>query len=154
RAVKIAYDAAVQRSSSHGEKLKQLKAIEDQLAAHTKETARIAEELRPLANAEATYQAERELWLKAIKRRDELLDGQCTRLTETSGGAIRAQLRGFANPADFVNNVRQSMAGSRVQTAKFDALGEAITKAKDPAAHWQAILNDLEKLAEFDTERE
>jgi type III restriction enzyme len=152
--VKAAYDDAVQRSSAHGERLKQLKAIEDQLAGHTRETDRIKEELRTLGDTEATYQAERENWRNLIAQRDALMKEQCARLTQSSTGAIRAQVKRFANAADFVSLLRQSLAGSRVSGTKIENLGATITEAADPDAQWNVLLLDLEKLAELDVERE
>lgn len=152
--VKAAYDDAVQRSSAHGEKLKQLKVIEDQLGAHTRETDRIREELRTLGDTEATYQAERENWRNLLAQRDTLMNEQCARLTQSSIGAIRAQVKRFANAADFVSLLRQSLAGSRVSGTKVENLGATITDAADPGAQWNALLLDLEKLAELNVERE
>jgi chromosome segregation protein len=152
--VKAAYDDAVQRSSAHGQKLTQLKAIEDQLAAHTRETDRIREELRTLGDTEATYQAERENWRNFLTQRDALMNEQCARLTQSSTGAIRAQVKRFANAADFVSLLRQSLAGSRVSGTKIENLGATMTDAADPGAQWNALLLDLEKLAELDVERE
>lgn len=153
KAVKTDYDAAVERSSIHGAKLKQLKIIEDQLAAHTHETARIAEEFRTLSAVETTYQAERDTWIGLIKQRDDAIDAQCARLTESSGGAIRAQVNRYADVSEFTNTLRQLLSGTRISGGKIDGLGQWITSA-DAGAHWEALLSDLEKLAEFDPDRE
>ena len=152
--VRAAYEAAVQRSSAHSEKLKRLKSIEDQITLHARETARINEELRAVASADAVYHTERSTWQELLKERDELLAAQCTKLTESSGGAIRAGVRPFADPSDFVSGLRQALSGSRVQGGKIDALGESIAAAADPLEHWKALLQDLEKLAEFDADQD
>lgn len=151
---RAAYDAAVQRSSAHSEKMKQLKDIEEQLSKHVRETARVREELRTLTNAEADHRTERDAWVSLLKERDDLLEAQCKTLTESSGGAIRAGVKRHADPADFVNGLRQYLSGSRVQGAKVEALGESITAAADAGAQWNALLNNLEKLAEFDVDRD
>jgi type III restriction enzyme len=151
-AFKAAYDAAVQRSSAHGEKMKQLKDIEDQLSKHIRETARVREELRGLAAAEAGYRAEREAWETLLKERDDLLDAQCKTLTESSGGSIRAHVKRHADAFDFVNSLRQFLSGSRVQGSKIEKLAESIIAAADPGAQWSALLLDLEKLGEVASE--
>ena len=149
------YDAAVQRSSTHSEKLKQLQDIEDQLGKHIRETARVREELRTLAAAEAVYRSDRDAWEALLKERDDLLDAQCKTLTESSGGSIRAHVKRYADGTDFVKNLRQYLSGSRVQIGKIEKLGETITGAEEaPGAQWNAVLLDLEKLAEIDAERE
>lgn len=153
-AFRIAYNAAVQRSSAHTEKMKQLKDIEDQLNKHVRETARLRDELRTLTNADAAYRTERDAWKSLLVVRDELLETQCIALTESSGGAIRASVKRYADPAEFVNALRQYLSGSRVQGSKIEAFGEAITAAADADVQWNTLLSDLEKLAEFDADRD
>ncbi len=153
-AFKTSYEAAVQHSSAHGEKMKQLKDIEEQLSKHVRETARVRDELRNLAAVEAGYKAERDAWELLLREHDDLLDGQCEGLTDRSGGAIRAHVKRYADAVDFVNGLRQSLSGSRVPGAKIEALGEFIVVASDAGAQWNAILSDLEKLAEFDAEQD
>lgn len=153
-AFKAAYDAAVQRSSAHSEKMRQLREIEEDLSNHVRETVHVREEIRTLSTAESNYRNAREGWEDLIKQRDDLLDAQCRDLTEHSGGAIRAHVRRYSDAADFVNSLRQFLSGSRVQGSKIEALGEFITSSSDPFLQWNALLADLEKLSEFDTERD
>jgi chromosome segregation protein len=148
------YDAAVQRSSAHSEKMTQLKNIEDQLAQHVGETTRVRDELRSLTAADTAYKSEREAWEALLNERDDLLDSQCKDLTARAGGAIRAKVQRFADATDFIESLRQSLSGSRVQGAKFESLGANITTASDSGAQWNALLADLEKLAEFDAEQD
>jgi type III restriction enzyme len=150
-----AYDAAVLRSSAHIEKMKQLQAIESQLARHVRETARVREELRTLSAADAAYRTEREGWESLLNERDDILNAQCKKLTENSSGAIRANVKRFSDSTDFVNGLRQALSGSRVQGGKIEKLGESISSAGEIAGtQWNAVLGDLEKLAEIDAERE
>jgi len=153
-AFRDAYSAAVQRSSAHGERVDQLKDVEEQLSKHVHESDRIRDELRTLTNTEAAYRAERNAWVSLLKERDALLEAQCRALTENSGGAIRASVKRHADPRHFVNGLRQYLSGSRVPGAKLEALGDSVATAADAGAQWDAILNDLERLAEFDAERD
>ena len=151
------YDAAVQRSSAHREKMQQLKMIEDQLQVHNRETARVSEELRSFANIEETHNAEREAWERIIVERDDVLDAQCEKLTTDSGSAIRARLQRYADAANFVTGLKQAVSGSRVPGNRIEALGETIAadaSLDEPAEVWKGMLADLEKLAEFDEERD
>jgi hypothetical protein len=151
---KAAYDAAVERSSAHSEKMRQLREIEEQLNSHVRETVHVKEELRTLSTAESNYRAAREEWEALLKQGDDLLGVQCNDLTEHSGGAIRAHVKRYADASDFVNSLRQFLSGSRVQGSKLEALGEFIISSSDPFLQWNALLADLEKLSEFDTERD
>jgi DNA repair ATPase RecN len=152
--VRAAYEAAVQRSSAHSEKMKQLKDTEDRLAQHARETSKVTDELKAIATAESAYTAERNAWLALQDERTALLVKQAAALTEKSGGAIRAQIRRYGDATDFVGSLRQALTGSRVQSDKIEAIGQAITSAADGGTQWAAILHDLERLAEFDPEKE
>ena len=151
------YDAAVQRSSAHREKMEQLKAIEDELREHARETGRVSEELRTLADAEETYQAARESWEHLLDKRDDALDEQCDKLTTDSGEAIRASVKRYADTTDFVDLLKQAVSGSRVPENRIEGLGTNISCADTPetaSARWKGMLADLEKLSEFDEEKD
>jgi chromosome segregation protein len=149
---KADYNAAVARSSAHADKMDQLRQIEEQLGRHVRETARLREELRGLEAAEKVYEAECTAWLTLRQERDELLQAQCTSLTSSSDGLIRAHVKRYADPSAFISNLRQFLSGSRVPGGKIEALGEVIASAADGAGQWKATLADLEKLAEIDPE--
>lgn len=59
-----------------------------------------------------------------------------------------------ADPSEFVNSLRQFLSGSRVSGGKIEALGESIASAADGAIQWDAVMTDLERLAEVDPENE
>lgn len=144
------YDAAVQRSSSHGEKLQQLGSLEAKVRELSEEATRTRELLATLASADANYISARDEWLAAQAEQDALVEKECTELTARSGGAIRVSVKRQADSTAFVETLRQGLSGSRVQGNKVEALGEAITNAANPAAAWLQILDDLEKIADHD----
>ena len=149
-----AYDAAVQRSSAQKERVEQLQDIEKRLAAHVRETRKLQDELKALRTAEKLYAAQRETWMLGLRAHDEVLGEQCKALTASAGGAIRASVRRFAKATGFVERLRDALSGSNVRREKLESLGAAIEKADDPEQRWKEIVDDLEKLAEFDPERD
>jgi chromosome segregation protein len=151
---KASYDAAVRKSSSHTEKLQQLQAIEAQALKLNREIAQLKEELRALSETETSYLADRQAWQELLGERDALFEAQCASLTTNSGQAIRARVKRFASADDFTTLFRQALSGSRLQGNKIELIGESIVAAPTQAAHWNAILSDLEKLAEHDPERD
>jgi chromosome segregation protein len=153
-AFKIAYDAAVSRSSAHSEKMKQLKDIEEHLSAHVRDSTRLRDEFRSLVSAESAYVIERDAWIALLKKRDDLIDAQCKGLTQTSGGAIRAHVKRHADGGEFVSGLRQALSGSRFPSAKIEALADSIATAADAGLQWDAIVSDLEKLAEMEGDRD
>ncbi|RAH96069.1 hypothetical protein DLJ53_33515 [Acuticoccus sediminis] len=153
RDFKLRYDQAASRSSSHTEKLKQLQNLEAKLAELAAETTRVRETLSTLQTAEEKYRTAHDEWQSALSEQDDLIDRECSALTERSGGLIRVSVRRYANAENFITSLRQALAGSRLQTAKQEALGEAIISASDPKQSWQSALTELEALADYDEGR-
>lgn len=147
------YSAAMQRSSSHTEKLGQLRTLETRVAELADETTRVRELLATLTTADDNYTTARDEWLNAQAEHDDLVDRECAELTNRSGGLIRVGVKRYADPAAFVGTLRTALQGSRVQSAKLEALGEGITGAADPKTSWTAALAELEGLAEYDAGR-
>ena len=144
-----AYDAAVRRSSAHTEKMEQLQSIEKTLLSRQKETARLNDELKSLKTAADVYAAERLAWHDARDARDALLDMQCQALTKSSNGAIRAQLRKYADATNFVDRLREAISGSGIRRDRLDALAAAIVGSDKPQAFWTAVVDELDALASF-----
>ncbi len=149
-----AYSAAVQRSSAHRERMEQLKAIEARLAIHNRETARLGEELKGLQAAADTYAAERKAWLELLEQRDQLLDKQCRVLTETSAGAIRAQVLRHHDTSPFMRKLQEVLSGSSIRANRFEAMAGALAEATGRQDHWLKLLEDLEALAGFKPEQD
>lgn len=150
QAFQVRYNAAVQRSSSHSEKLQQLAALEARVRELTNEATRTRELLATLASADANYIAARDEWLAAQAEQDALVERECAALTARSNGAIRVGVKRHADSTAFVETLRQGLSGSRVQGNKIEALGDAITKAANPNQTWLQILDELEKIADHD----
>ena len=151
------YDAAVERSSAQREKMGQLKRTERQLQEEVRGTSRVKDEYRALEAAEQKYRKARSAWKELMLRRDDILDEQCTRLTEESGNAIRASVKRYVDATQFVQTIKRSIVGSRVSGGKIDRLGQAITEASSVEVAdrlLENVLADLEKLADFDIERD
>jgi hypothetical protein len=153
-AFQAAYLAATERSSSHSEKLRQLRTLEGRIAELAAETTRIRDTLSTLATADAAYAAARGGWHKALAEHDDLVDRECAELTKRSGGLIRVAVTRHADAAGFVASLRSALQGSRVPSTKLEALGDAITKADEPSRAWAITLSELEALANHDTERD
>ena len=147
------YNDAVQRSSSHTEKVRQLSLLEGKVVELSEETTQTRELLAALELADANYLAAREEWLRAQSERDALVEQECAELTTRSGGVIRVRVKRHADSSTFVELLRQGLSGSRVQTAKLESLGAAITSSGNPCDVWLQVLDDLEKLADYEPAR-
>ena len=149
-----AYEAAVQHSSAHTENMEQLREIEKQLSAHQRETNRLREELRGLGDAQKNYQDARGNLHELTSERDALIDAECQKLTQYSGGAIRASVNRYSNSSGFEERLRNALSGSGVRRDKLSGIAKVITQAEDPKTRLEATLAEIEELAGHDTERE
>jgi hypothetical protein len=56
-------------------------------------------------------------------QRSAVLAAESAKLTEASGGAIKAEVRRASNASGFAEKLRQAISGSGLQRAKVDAVG-------------------------------
>ncbi len=112
------------------------------------------EELRGLEDAQKSYQDARDNLHALTGERDALLDAECQKLTENSGGAIRAGVKRYADASDFEEKLRNSLSGSGLRREKIPGIAQAVLEAEDPKTRLEVILAELETLADHDTERE
>jgi chromosome segregation protein len=148
-AYKRRHQEAMAEHSSQSERVKALGELEAQVARLAEEQAGADRALQELQAAEQAFDTSRREWRGLLTRRRELLDAQCRRLTDTSRGAIKAEVRRAANPARLVERLRSAAAGSGVQRAKIDTVGRALTDAPEPEVLVEELLSELERLAEF-----
>lgn len=152
-----AYEAAVQRSSSHKEQTERLTELELDLQGRIRASSRIREELQALGDAQTRHDALRARWLDLIRQHDDTLDDQCASLTAESDSAIRARVQRLSNTNDFVSLLKKSISGSRVAGTRIDAVGSAISQCETIEEGRELcanVLSDLERLADYDGDRD
>jgi chromosome segregation protein len=132
----------------------QLKTVEERLTIYRKETARLREALKALGKAEDSYAQARHSWHELLAEQAELIDEQCLKLTENSGRAIRAQVCRHADATEFLDRLRESFSGSGVRREKIEQLGKAIVESDRPREQSEALLSEMEVLAEHDPDRD
>jgi type III restriction enzyme len=150
----LTYETAVRKSSSHTEKLAELRRLERLTTEAARNIGRLKEEMSSLQVFEPAYLADRTAWKELLNERDSLFEAQCTALTTNSRELIRASVRRMASADDFVSALKQAMSGSRVPSAKLESIGKAIAEPSSSNGLWAAILTELELLAEYDPEHD
>lgn len=143
------YQAAVERSSSHRDKLKGLQIVEDRLGVQRSEAAKLRDELNTLQAEGDVFEQEREKWQTAISSRHKLLEEQCAVLTELSGNTIRATLSKPQDFSGFLDLMRSSLKGSGFRIEKMEAICNHIVQSDNPDVTLDTILAELEVLAIF-----
>ncbi|WP_270373654.1 TrlF family AAA-like ATPase [Marinicauda sp. Alg238-R41] len=153
-AYREAYNAALERSSAHKDRMEQLKGLEDKVGGLQRELSSLREELKFYKKAAETYQTEQERLHEIRLQRDALIQQQCDALTERSDGAIRAVVHRYSNAGKFAAALRERLSGSNLRTTKIEQIAQAIIDSEDPHRAWLGTLEDLENLANFDPDAE
>ncbi|WLC16296.1 TrlF family AAA-like ATPase [Bradyrhizobium diazoefficiens] len=147
------YEAAKLRASAHQSTLSQLAQLEQRIIALRIALANTRKEISGLGKPQERYEAVRKKWLVAKASRAKMITAECAKLTKLSSGEIRATVRIGAGADLVMRRLREAVSGSGVRRDRFDAIGEAVQKAKDPNASWMTILAELEQLATFDPQQ-
>jgi chromosome segregation protein len=143
------YEKAKLRASVHKSTLSQLAQIEQRIVALRAALATTRKEISGLGKPQERYEAVRKRWLSAKASRAKRITAECTKLTKLSSGEIRATVRIGAGVDVVMKRLREAVTGSGIRRDRFDAIGDAVQKAKDANAHWMTILAELEQLATY-----
>ncbi|MEJ8472849.1 TrlF family AAA-like ATPase [Roseibium algae] len=144
-----AYNAALERSSAHKDRMDQLKELEARVGMLQRELSSLRDELKSYDKAAETYQAEQEQLHELRRQRDVLIQEQCNSLAERSGAAIRAIVHRYSNAEDFQSALKEKLSGSNIRANKIEQIVSALTEAEDPHRAWVGTIEDLESLANF-----
>lgn len=140
------YNEAAQRSSIHAQRLRELAAVEKQIAEQRTEIDRLSAEITALTRADSESEVARNEIREFRQNRLELLAERCRELSERSGRLIRAKIKAGANVTQFVEALKEILRGSKIRGNKIDGLAEFLA-ADDPVQAHAALLIDLEALA-------
>ena len=149
-----AYAAALDKSSTHKDRMDQLRALEAKVGGLQREITRLSDELKSQKKAGETYQAEQDRLHELRSKRDTLIQEQCDTLTDRSGGAIRAVVRRYSNATRFSEALKERLSGSGLRKDRIEQIAQAIIEADDPHRAWLGTLEDLENLANFDPDKD
>ncbi|WP_164477739.1 TrlF family AAA-like ATPase [Nocardioides pantholopis] len=138
------YVAVKGRSSAHQAKLVELAKLEELQRAASSSAQRHGRDRDELGDP---IQRHRELRTELTSTRDQritALSAQCSRLSDSSGGLIRARLSSGRGFDDVQARFRGLIAGSNVRSNKVDALFDALGSDTSPTTSWELILDELE----------
>lgn len=153
-AYREAYNAALERSSAHKDRMDQLKGLETKVGVLQRELSSLREELKSYDKAAETYKAEQNRLHDLRQKRDILIQEQCDALTERSGGAIRAIVHRYSNVDRFFTTLKEKLSGSNIRANKVEQIARSIVDSEDPHRTWMGTIEDLESLANFDPDAE
>ena len=140
------YAAVKHHSTAHEVKLRELAALENQQKVARDLLQKQEQELAQLANPLVRHLERRKELETLNAERSHALDAQCSSLSKSSDGLIRASLavgRGFAGAQEKFKGL---IAGSNVRGTKVESLFDELSAESEPVATWEVALNELESL--------
>lgn len=145
-AYEVTYAAVKGRSSAHEAKLVELGKLEEQQKAASESTQRQGRERDDLGEPVERHRELRTELTTARAQRTAALLAQCSQLSESSGGLIRANLASSRGFDDVQARFKGLIAGSNVRSSKIDALFDALGSDTAPTSTWELVLDELEWL--------
>jgi len=143
------YQSAKSAASSHEAQLNALSELEQKIREISQRISLVENEIGGLGDPEAMFRKIRDLWKELHRHKGDLYAEQCAKLTELSGGVIRATARRGASIVALDEQIRAITKGSGLRSQKIEGMLEAIRAAADPVAFWDGLLDELEKLAHY-----
>lgn len=141
------YNTAKSAASSQESHLKTLSELEEKISGISKRIDRAIKEMESLGSPENEFIELRQQWVNLHKTRGDLYEEQCTKLTELSGGAIRATALKGADVSSIEELLKSTIKGSGLRTQKIEDFLEGVSNSDDPIASWGGALQELEQLS-------
>lgn len=141
------YNVAKSAASSHETQLKTLSELEEKIGEISKRIDRASKELESLGKPEEEFSELRDQWVDLHKKRGDLYEEQCAKLTKLSGDAIRATALKGSDISSIEKLLKSTIKGSGLRTQKIDDFLENVSNSDDPSAAWGGALHELEQLS-------
>lgn len=141
----VEYAAATGRATAHKEHLSDLQSLESRQAETESSLRTQQEELQALSEVEEEHLRLRSAWYDVQADRSAIVGEQCERLTELSGGLIRATLSLGTGTAVVQDEFKKAISGSGVRTNKMEQFLSDVVASDRPLKTWHAALDELEE---------
>ncbi|MEW8558929.1 MAG: TrlF family AAA-like ATPase [Candidatus Thiodiazotropha sp.] len=141
------YNTAKSAASSHETQLNILSELDEKIGEISKRIDRATKELESLGTPEKEFSELRSQWVELHKKRGDLYEEQCSKLTELSDNAIRATALKGADISSIEELLKSVIKGSGLRTQKINVLLESVSGSEDPIAVWCVVLHELEQLS-------
>ena len=147
-----AYEAAQQEASAHKAKMYQIKDLRNQEAQMRKSIATLDQQFKDLPDPETKFNDMWNDWCDLHRKRGDILERQCTALSQKSAGDIRADLIRGADINAAMDKLNVCLKGSRISPERWDKLRSHLLGAGSVVESWRDLMLQLRTLAEAETE--
>ena len=144
------YAAAKSKSTSHKSALDELERIEKSLLAMSKAIAGKSATIAGLGNPTEALQAMWAQWRELHFKRSALVQEQCGKLQDLSGGQFRARVKAFGDPNPIVAALENAFLKKNIRKSeeKIEGVEKLITNDKSPFDKWNEVIKELEGLVD------
>jgi type III restriction enzyme len=140
------YAAATERSAAHRSKLEELAKLEDRRRQVQNALDEQQEELASVGEPDQKHAGYRNQWRDLQAERTTAIEGECTSLTSSSGGLIRARVLRSAGVDLLHDRFKSAITGSNVRAAKVEAFMTDIAEAAEPLTAWEEAMDELDRV--------
>jgi len=147
-----AYASAQKESAANKAQMVQLGELRTQEAESQRQATALERELTAQADPEAEFTGSLDTWVDLHRRRGDVLEGQCTRLTDMSGREIRAQLVRGEDIEDALVKLKDAIKGAYVSQDRWDVLRNSIVVGGAAVEKWRTLMIELRTMAETNVE--
>lgn len=148
------YEIAKSKTTSNQQQLSEIERIEDRLKSLEVSIAERNEQLRELGDPISALTALRLSYWDAHRKKSEILTAQASKLEGYSKGQIRVAIQKHLDTNQLKTELMKSLHGSRIQADRVQLIFDHILNVDDPLSEWNLILEELQKLAEVDFQRD
>lgn len=141
------YEAAKAKAKVNQQQLDQIQTLEKRISILKKQQTEKRNTLSALGDPEKEYKGLRTTWDGLHARKVTVLEAQCDRFTELSGGLIKAEIKSSLDVDGLMQRLKTALASMNIKEEKLDKVCQLLAKSSDPFTDWNSILSELEALA-------
>lgn len=148
------YEEVKRRSSAHQAKLDELAGVETRRARAAELLATHKRDRQALGDPLKVHTELRGELIALYRERSDLLSEETARLTDLSGGLLRASIIRGQGLVPVEERFRGFIQGSGVRGGKLDQLFTGLRAETDPLGTWEVVLSELESLLQLEEDAE
>jgi len=148
------YNSAKERSSSQQAVLNQISQLENRSKEIRKSITAKKQSVTKLGDQEQKFESLTDKWIAINKERADLIQGQCDKLAILSDNCLRSTLGRGRGVRELSLGIRDILAGSNIRKEKIESIPKSVSTASNPVNEWHILLDEFEKLADFDVEND
>jgi len=146
------YEEAKKRLSSQENTINEISQIENRTNAIQKELLLKKQYLQKIGDVKAGYEELRQRWREIYSARAVAIEQKCEECTRLSNNLIKVTLGRATGTALVEESFRRATTGSKIKSEKIENLFKLIQTSDDPVKQWNDVLDELEKLALFQSQ--